>query len=105
MGFVDHVVTFMGEHMGDQILLIADENLDIVDEVAKHKTVSGSHLVEVIRARLLPEQERCLLSLIRSANDSASDIAIYNSRAHGFLPKGKQFICMITLGLKIVSPI
>lgn len=90
MSFVDNVVSFMDEHMGDHILLIADENLDIVDEVAKHKTISGSQLVEIIRARLLPEQERCLFSLIRSANDSASDIAIYNSRAHGFLPKGKQ---------------
>jgi hypothetical protein len=85
--FVDFVVDFMGEHMGDQILLIADENLDIVDEAAKHKTISGSQLVENIRLRLLPEQERCLLSLVRSANDSASDIAIYNARAHGFLPK------------------
>ena len=90
MGFVDRVVDFMGDHLGDPILLIADENLDIVDEDTKHRTVSGSHLVEIIRARLLPEQERCLFSLIRSANDSASDIAIYNSRAHGFLPKGKQ---------------
>ena len=77
--------------------MIADENLDIVDEATKHKTVSGSHLVEVIRARLLPEQERCLLSLIRSANDSASDIAIYKSRAHGFLPKGEQLDCIINL--------
>lgn len=90
MGFVDHVVDFMGGHMGDPILLIADENLDIVDEATKHRTISGSHLVEIIRSRLLPEQERCLFSLIRSANDSASDIAIYKSRAHGFLPKGKQ---------------
>jgi len=78
----------MGENMGDHILLIADENLDIVDEAAKRKTISGSHLVENIRHRLLPEQERRLFSLIRSANDSASDIAIYKSRAHGFLPKG-----------------
>lgn len=90
MGFVDNVVNFMEENIGDHILLIADENLDIVDEAAKHTTVSGSHLVEMIRARILPEQERFLFSLIRSANDSASDIAIYNSRAHGFLPKGKE---------------
>lgn len=90
MGFVDYVVDFMDKHMGDHILLIADENLDIVDEATKHKTISGSHLVEAIRARILSEQERFLLSLIRSANDSASDIAIYKSRAHGFLPKGKR---------------
>ena len=85
MSFVDYVVNFMDEHMGDYILLIADENLDINDEAAKHVTISGSQLVENIRLRLLPEQE--LVALIRSANDSISDVAIYNSRAHGFLPK------------------
>ena len=87
MGFVDYVVTFMDENMGDYVLLIADENLDINDEASKHITISGSQLVENIRLRLLPEQEKRLVALIRSANDSASDVAIYNSRAHGFLPK------------------
>ena len=87
MSFVDYVVNFMDEHMGDYILLIADENLDINDEAAKHVTISGSQLVENIRMRLLPEQEKRLVALIRSANDSISDVAIYNSRAHGFLPK------------------
>lgn len=87
MGFVDYVVTFMDENMGDYLLLIADENLDINDEASKHITISGSQLVENIRLRLLPEQEKRLVALIRSANDSASDVAIYNSRAHGFLPK------------------
>jgi len=28
-----------------------------------------------------------MIALVRSANDSSSDIAIYNKRAHGFLPK------------------
>ena len=87
MSFVDYVVNFMDEHMGHYILLIADENLDINDEAAKHVTISGSQLVENIRLRLLPEQEKRLVALIRSANDSISDVAIYNSRAHGFLPK------------------
>ena len=87
MSFVDYVVNFMDEHMGDYILLIADENLDINDEAAKHVTISGSQLVENITLRLLPEQEKRLVALIRSANDSISDVAIYNSRAHGFLPK------------------
>ena len=43
--------------------------------------------VSNIRKRLLPDQEKNLLFLMRSANDSASDVAIYNSRAHGYLPK------------------
>mmetsp|Transcript_13182 Transcript_13182/g.28675 ORF Transcript_13182/g.28675 Transcript_13182/m.28675 type:complete len:1190 (+) Transcript_13182:134-3703(+) len=85
--FVDFVVHFMDENMGDPVLLIADENLDITDEASKHVTISGSQLVETIRKRLLQEQEKQLVSLIRSANDSSSDVAIYNARAHGFLPK------------------
>ena len=87
MGFVDFVVNFMDENMGDYVLLIADENLDVTDEASKHTTISGSQLVENIRLRLLPEQEKLLVALIRSANDSSSDVAIYNARAHGFLPK------------------
>jgi len=87
MGFVDFVVNFMDENMGDHVLLIADENLDVTDEASKHRTISGSQLVENIRLRLLPEQEQFLVALIRSANDSSSDVAIYNARAHGFLPK------------------
>lgn len=87
MGFVDFVVDFMDKNVGDHVLLIADENLDVMDEASKHRTISGSQLVENIRLRLLPEQEKLLVALIRSANDSSSDVAIYNSRAHGFLPK------------------
>jgi len=87
MGFVDYVITFMDENIGDHVLLIADENLDVMDEASKHITISGSQLVESIRSRLLPEYEARLVALIRSANDSSSDVAIYNSRAHGFLPK------------------
>ena len=83
--FVDFVVNFMDENMGDPVLLIADENLDITDEASKHVTISGSQLVETIRKRLLQEQEKQLVALIRSANDSSSDVAIYNARAHGFL--------------------
>lgn len=87
MTFVDFVLGFMAEHKGEPVLLVVDENLDVLDEAARHKTISGSQLVESIRALLLPEQERVLISLIRSANDAATDIAIYKARAHGFLPK------------------
>lgn len=87
VGFVSFVVNFMDEHMGEPVLMIADENLDVLDEASRHQTISGSQLVENIRQRLLPEQERQLFALIRSANDSSSDVAIYKARAHGFLPK------------------
>uniref|UniRef100_A0A7S4HQ92 Uncharacterized protein n=1 Tax=Odontella aurita TaxID=265563 RepID=A0A7S4HQ92_9STRA len=93
-GFVDYVVNFVEDRPDDFVLLVADENLDIIDdelgcaaETASHLTVSGSMCIESIRKRILPDQERRMLALVRSANDSSNDRAIYNSRAHGFLPK------------------
>lgn len=86
-GFVDFVSDFLDEHPNDHIFIIADENLDVVLDDAHHTTVSGSLCIESIRKRVLPDQERRMLALVRSANDSANDVAIYNSRAHGFLPK------------------
>jgi len=86
-GFNDWVVTFIDDHPDDYFLFIIDENLDIHDDQTKHETISGSLYVSEIRHRILPEQERRMLALIRSANDSANDVAIYNSRAHGFLHK------------------
>lgn len=79
----------MGCHPNDHFLLIVDENLDVeMDDVdLKHSCVSGSLLVQKLRYRLLPEQERQVMALIRSANDSSHDIAIYKSRSHGFIPK------------------
>lgn len=43
--------------------------------------------MENIRARLPSHLERRLFALIRSANDSTTDISMFNARAHGFLPK------------------
>jgi len=43
--------------------------------------------VENIRKRLPNELERRMLAVVRSANDSLSDISMYCERAHGFLPK------------------
>ena len=87
MGFEDFVVSFIDQHNDDYIFLLVDENLDVVTDDSKQETVSGSLCVENIRKRLLREQKRRLFALIRSANDSSSDVAIYKSRAHGFLPK------------------
>jgi len=87
MGFEDFVVNFMENHTDDYVFLIADENLDVVNENDEPMTISGSMCVEKIRNRLSPRLERRMFSLIRSANDSSSDINIYSSRAHGFLPK------------------
>lgn len=89
ISFDDWAFTFILEHPDDYILFIVDENLDVHDEIAttREGTVSGSMCVSKIRRRLLPDQERRVLMLIRSANDSANDVAIYNSRAHGYLSK------------------
>lgn len=85
-GFTDYVIGFIEHHPDDFFFLIVDENLD-VDEAAGHSTVSGSLCVQAIRRLLMPEDERRVLALVRSANDSSHDHAVYNSRAHGCLPK------------------
>jgi hypothetical protein len=89
IGFCDWMVSFVNEHPNDYILMVVDENLEVQEEQGgtKHSTVSGSWSVAEMRCRLLKDQERKILALIRSANDSASDVALYNSRAHGYLPK------------------
>jgi len=86
--FEDWAQNFIFNHPNDLYLFIVDENLVIKDEHFSSDTVfSGSKAVSNLRSRLLPHQEKKLLAVIRSANDSTSDIAIYNSRAHGHIPK------------------
>lgn len=86
MDFEDFVVRYMEKHRDDFVLMVVDENLDVTTE-DKLQTISGSMCVENIRKRLPPYLERQMFALIRSANDSTSDVALYRSRAHGFLPK------------------
>merc|ERR1719401_24420 len=85
--FEDFTVNFLHEHKDDYVLIIADENLEVVDESGEIVSSSGSQCVHNIRNRLPEELEARVLALVRSVNDSVSDIAIYNERAHGFLPK------------------
>jgi hypothetical protein len=48
---------------------------------------SGSLIMEEILERMPPDLvSRCLV-LMRSANDSAVDIALYTKRTHGYFPK------------------
>lgn len=87
-GFNDWALNFIYNHPNDYFLFIVDENLVIQDdEFSKHVTISGSMSISNLRSKLLPDQEKRVLALIRSANDSARDIAIYNSRAHGYISK------------------
>ena len=87
MGFEDFVIKYMEEHENDFVLVIVDENLDVATEDNKLQTISGSACVANIRRHLPTHLERQTFFLIRSANDSSSDVALYKSRAHGFLPK------------------
>ena len=85
--FVDFVVDFVKRHPNDLFFIIADENLELGDDITNHETISGSECIQRIRVTLDPEQENRMLALVRSANDSPKDLAIYTSRAHGYMPK------------------
>jgi hypothetical protein len=73
-------------------LVIADECLDSQDDesvLPALERASGSCSIEALLKSLkasgaLADQ---VLALVRSANDSGEDVALYRSRAHGFLPK------------------
>jgi hypothetical protein len=80
--FVEVAVNFIKNHPADLFLIIADENLELAGDF-----VSGSSCLQHIRCALAPKDEKRILALVRSANDGAADQALYNSKAHGFLPK------------------
>lgn len=85
--FNDTVIQLIESNPNAYFLLIADENLDITEDLVHHQTVSGSALVSRLRNDLGPELESRMLAVVRSANDSAADTALYLSRSHGFFPK------------------
>ncbi|GAX16654.1 hypothetical protein FisN_23Lh217 [Fistulifera solaris] len=85
--FVDTVIKLVSENPDDKFLLIADENLDIEFDGQRNATVSGSLCVEQIIGKLDTDSEKRLLALIRSANDSLSDLNLYRNRSHGVLMK------------------
>jgi len=87
MEFENIMLTTVRENPEDFVFVIVDENLDI-DGDGTLLTVSGSHSVERVRKLLNSEEEARLLCLVRSANDSRDDLALYSSRAHGYIPKG-----------------
>lgn len=87
-GFVDFFVDFVRERPEDRIFLLADENLEFGDlSSADHGIISGSECIKQIRSILTQNEEKRILAVARSANDSPHDIAIYRSRAHDYLPK------------------
>jgi len=70
-----------------KILCIVDENLDYGEKGQEVVIMSGSRILKDILTALPPEMERRVCALVRSANDSASDLATYLDRTHGFFPK------------------
>jgi len=71
-----------------RLLLIVDENLDL--PAPSDITISGSASICKARECIPASKEAQLLALVRSANDSPVDTALYQQRAHGFLPKAPR---------------
>eukprot|EP00804_Cyclotella_cryptica_P000589 CCRYP_009976-RA/>CCRYP_009976-RA protein AED:0.28 eAED:0.28 QI:429/1/1/1/1/1/3/820/1200 len=86
--FVEFTVDFVERHPDDLFFVIADENLELgEDSQVRHGTISGSKCIQQILRGLDPEDEKRVLALVRSANDSPTDLSLYLSRAHGYMPK------------------
>ena len=86
-GFADFMVKLLEIHPRDYFFVVVNENMHLGTVGDELKNVSGSCCIQSIRHRLSPAHESRMLAVVRSAKDSAHDIAIYNSRAHGFFPK------------------
>jgi hypothetical protein len=68
--------------------VIVDENLELgEDSSIRHETLSGSKCIQQILKALSSDDEGRVLACVRSANDSQKDLALYLSRAHGYIPK------------------
>ena len=74
-------------HPTSKILVFMDENLDFTAGTGENVIMSGSRVMKDVLSSLSRDQERRIFALVRSANDSATDIAGYMSRTHGFFPK------------------
>jgi len=66
-----------------RLIAVVDENLDLTSGV----TFTGSNMIKEARARLAPEDERRLMAIVRSANDSPDEVRGFLECAHGFLTK------------------
>jgi len=68
-----------------RVLFVVDENLDL--KWPSTETISGSYMAHCVRKELPLEADARLLALVRSSNDSESDLKLYLDRTHGFLNK------------------
>lgn len=91
----DRIIQLMADAPDCRFLLLVDENLDVTEGTALVHTISGSHMVSSLRERLDQQDEARVLAIMRSANDSQHDIALYLQHAHGFIGKnvsGNSFV-------------
>ncbi|KAL3918353.1 MAG: hypothetical protein SGARI_007492 [Bacillariaceae sp.] len=89
-GLQDLLLRLLSEHPESNILVLVDENLDYgIGSTVKDEdiTLSGSLVMQEILHDMSRDQESRILALVRSANDSTSDVATYIERTHGFFPK------------------
>ena len=76
-----------------KVLILVDENLDFGQfnkQGDEDVVLSGSKIMESILQSLTPSDESRILALVRSANDSSEDLAVYSARTHGCFPKSSM---------------
>ena len=81
------IMNILEEDADNRILMLVDENLDYLDDEANRIIRSGSKTIQSLFQKLPRTYEARILCMVRSANDSAKDVAIYTERTHGFFPK------------------
>lgn len=81
------IMDILTSEPSSKILCIVDENLDYGEKGEEVVILSGSRIMKDILTALPPELERRVCALVRSANDSTSELATYLDRTHGFFPK------------------
>ena len=84
--FSKQLLFLLREHRDAKFLVLVDEILDWNGDPNVGQ-LSGSCVMKEILSSMTPDQERRVLALVRSANDSQDDIKQYLSRVHGFYPK------------------
>lgn len=82
-----YLATIFAEDDNAKILVLMDENLDYKDAEGKSLMLSGSTLAQDALKGLSSAREKQVLVLVRSANDSVTDVELYKRRTHGFFPK------------------
>jgi signal transduction histidine kinase len=89
MGLKDLIFEVLDKYPESNLVVLIDENLDygINSADGENVALSGSMIMQGILKEMTTEQEGRVLALVRSANDSTTDVAQYIERTHGFFPK------------------